>query len=1207
MPMSDPRAYEQLLGAHLQREGADGPDRRLVALERKVAELTAELARRDGELERSKAEAAGLRGDEEQRELGQTTQQARLGAAEERLRRAAGERDAALRELERKAAAVAEAESRAREIGIELEGSRGELAEHQGALQARERELEEARRELEYGRLRLEDLGQRLDEREGEIVNLEAAVAELQQAREAAERRTRRVAEDYRGRVRELEQLASTLAGGLAQTKADIDRAAGSRAWRWGHGATRALRRLTLRRNVTGGALARALKRIEQLEQGGAQLPPAAAAADGAAAAAVAAPDERSEAERAAARARLALEIRERLGPPPQLAAWPPVSIVVPTRNGREHMERLVAGLAERTDYPQLELIVVDNASDDGTVEFLDGFHLPFPLKTIANEEPASFSAANGQGVAAAAHEHVLFLNNDIEPFEPDWLRELVAAHAREGVAAVGATLLRSPSGPDPELRDRTVQHRAVKFRATADGVRAYNAGDGADLFEAGFGLEERVPAVTAAALLIARERFEEVGGFGERYRFGTEDVDLGLKLTASGEAVVATGRSVLYHRESVSQDAEGRDFMRNNRLVNRRVFLERWGPQVRRAYRLGRLRRDPAWTDGEGPHVAITVTSLDPAAGWGDWYTAHEIGEALAAIGWRVSYVERRGDAWYDLPADLDYLLSLMDPFDLRRVPPQVTTIAWIRNWTERWLERPWFDRADLLLVSSARSREIIEEASGRKTIPFPLAANPARFKPLPADEERAGDYVFTGNHWGKDRDIQAGLDPRPGERLAVYGKGWDEVPAIAPHWRGAAPYEDLPAIYSSAELVLDDTSGPTLPYGAVNSRVFDALAAGTLTITNCESGVHELFGPDFPVWSDAESLRAQIDSLLGDEERREALARRFRGEVLSRHTYAHRARRLAEALEEHEEKLSFCLKIGAPSWEEAERWGDLHFARAIQRDLRRRGHPCAIQVLEEWESDEGLGYDVAVVIRGLSRHMPKPGQLNVLWNISHPADLGGEECDGYDLVCVASERFAADLRGRTSTPVVVLEQATDPALFYRDPSPDYEHDLVYVANSRNVLRPIVRDLLPTDRDLAIYGANWEGLIDTRYVVSEHVANEELRKVYSSAKVVLCDHWDDMREHGFVSNRIYDALACGATVISDAVPGLERFEGVLTYETPEELAALVDEALGAGEPPRGQLPDGNAFSDRVEALLAALPEPSHSGSIASKRLASSA
>ncbi|HXS48074.1 MAG TPA: glycosyltransferase, partial [Solirubrobacterales bacterium] len=501
--------------------------------------------------------------------------------------------------------------------------------------------------------------------------------------------------------------------------------------------------------------------------------------------------------------------------------------------------------------------------------------------------------------------------------------------------------------------------------------------------------------------------------------------------------------------------------------------------------------------------------------------------------------------------------------------------------------LEQPWFDRADVLLVSSDPSQALIEETGGRQAIRFPLATNPARFRPLPPDPKRQADYVFTGNHWGKDREIQAGLQPRKGERLDIYGKGWDEVRDLKPHWHGVAEYEELPAIYSSAKLVLDDTAAPTLPYGAVNSRVFDALAAGTLPITNCESGGRELFGDEFPVWTSALSLREQLDALLGDDERREHLAKRFRGEVLRHHTYAHRARRLAEVLEEHEQKLSFCLKIGAPDWQQAERWGDLHYARALRRDLRRRGHRCLIQVLEEWEEDVALTYDVVVVIRGLSRHLPKPGQVNVLWNISHPTDLSGEECDGYDLVCVASESFAATLRERTATPVMVLEQATDPALFYPDPSPQYERDLVYVANSRGVLRPIVRDLLPTDRDLAIYGANWEGLIDTRYVVGEHVPNHELRKVYSSARIVLCDHWDDMREHGFISNRIYDALACGATIVSDEVAGLDgRFEGVRTYSTPAELEDLVDEILSRDERQVQRLPEGNAFADRCAALL---------------------
>lgn len=1106
----------------------------LLELERRIAELTRELAGREASAAAGDIELIALRGEAEDADRRARTLQVRLARAEELRTAVVRERDAALVQAGREA---------------------GEGRRLQAELTAVERQLAELRKDLEAG-----------------------------------EQRARRSASEHRARVRELEQLVSILALGLAETKADVERAAGSRAWRWGHGMTKALRALTGRRKVTEGALARALTRIEQLEASTSALPSATPAP-----AALPAParraweaDERGDDERAADRAALAAEIRDRLGPVPELASWPPVSIVVPTRDGLGHVERLVRGLEERTDYPQFELIVVDNDSGDGTAAFLAGARTRFPIAVVANAEPASFSEANRQGAERAAHDLLLFLNNDVEPFEPGWLRELVAVGARDGVAAVGATLLRSRAGNDPARRDRTVQHRSIKLGAAADGVRPFNFGDGEDLFGAGFGVEDRCAAVTAACLLVGRERFEAIGGFADGYRFGTEDVDLGLKLTRSGETLVASGRSVLYHDESASQDAEGNDFKRANRLVNRRLFLERWGPEVRRRYRLARLDRDPFWTDGAGPRAAITVTSLDPADGWGDWYTAHELGEALTELGWRVEYVERRGDAWYELPADLDYAISLMDPFDLRRLPPHVTAVAWVRNWTERWLERPWFERADVVLASSGGSAELIERATGRRPVLFPLATNPARFAPDRAEPDRAADCVFTGNHWGKDREIQPALRPRRGERLDVYGRGWEEVREVARCARGPVAYEELPGIYAAAKLVLDDTSGPTLPYGAVNSRVFDALAAGTLAITNCEAGARELFGEDFPVWRSPEDLRAKVEALLADDERRTSLARRFRGEVLRHHTYAHRARRLVEVLREHERRPSFCIKIGAPSWEEAERWGDLHFARAVERELRRRGHRCLVQVLDEWEDDAGLDYDVALVIRGLSRHLPKPGQLNVLWNISHPDEVSGEECDGYDLVCVASERFAEELRERTATPVVVLEQATDPSLFFPDPAPEYEHDLVYVANSRGVLRPIVRDLLPTDLDLAIYGANWEGLIDTRHVVAEHVPNEELRKVYSSARVVLCDHWNDMREHGFISNRVYDALACGATIVSDEVAGLAgRFAGAHTYTGREALEEAIASLLAEGGGEACGPPPGNTFADRCESLLA--------------------
>ena len=89
--------------------------------------------------------------------------------------------------------------------------------------------------------------------------------------------------------------------------------------------------------------------------------------------------------------------------------------------------------------------------------------------------------------------------------------------------------------------------------------------------------------------------------------------------------------------------------------------------------------------------------------------------------------------------------------------------------------------------------------------------------------------------------------------------------------------------------------------------------------------------------------------------------------------------------------------------------------------------------------------------------------------------------------------------------------------------------------------------------------------------MVADHVDNELLPVVYSSAGVVLNDHWGPMKAWGFVSNRLFDVLACGTPVISDAVDGIaELFEGAVPeYHDPAELRALVDEILA--DPPAAQ------------------------------------
>src|SRR5690606_8834336 len=150
--------------------------------------------------------------------------------------------------------------------------------------------------------------------------------------------------------------------------------------------------------------------------------------------------------------------------------------------------------------------------------------------------------------------------------------------------------------------------------------------------------------------------------------------------------------------------------------------------------------------------------------------------------------------------------------------------------------------------------------------------------------------------------------------------------------------------------------------------------------------------------------------------------------------------------------------------------------------------------------------------------------GQRHVLWVISHPEALDAAECDAADLVVVASSRYADHLRTLTDTPVEVLLPATDADHFRPMPvEPRHHHAVTVVANTRGAERRVVSDALAAGLRPAVYGMGWESGPTAALVEADYVGFDTLPSVYSSAGVVLNDHWATMRRWGFVSNRIFD------------------------------------------------------------------------------------
>ena len=240
---------------------------------------------------------------------------------------------------------------------------------------------------------------------------------------------------------------------------------------------------------------------------------------------------------------------------------------------------------------------------------------------------------------------------------------------------------------------------------------------------------------------------------------------------------------------------------------------------------------------------------------------------------------------------------------------------------------------------------------------------------------------------------------------------------------------------------------------------------------------------------------------------------------------------------------------------------WGDYHYAMAMKREFEKLGYRVNVRSKEHWYDLSTAKY--VIVLRGVKAYYPgvATGQRYIMWNISHPAETDIREYDRFDYVFFASQIMKDQLGNRTQTKSGVLMQCTDPQIMQCKDEVQKEYELLFVGNSRRVYRQILKDLLPTKHHLTVYGRHWEEFPVRDYVVSDYIANEEVGQAYHDAKILLNDHWDDMREYGIISNRIFDALAVGAFVISDEVSGMDEiFQGaVVTYHDREDLAAKID------------------------------------------------
>jgi GT2 family glycosyltransferase len=382
-------------------------------------------------------------------------------------------------------------------------------------------------------------------------------------------------------------------------------------------------------------------------------------------------------------------------------------------------LKRCLPALA-RTTYRDIEVIVVDNGSSDGSADLVESMSLPFPVRVIRNSDNRSFSEANGQGIAVAAGTLLCLMNNDIEPITEGWLGSMVRTLERTGALAVGARLIYPADRDSPRggrrYADLSLQHRGVDFDRTAPVPMPRPMGPGTDpLSPAALAVEDRV-ALTAACLLVSRDAYESVGGMSPHYDYGLEDIDLCLRLGAAGGRLVYDGAAALWHHESatrVAERAKDPDSSAARRSRNHATFVDQWGPRIYREALLDAIRGGSTWS--ETPlQVAVAPAVADGAEPPSD--VAELIGH-LRERGWHVT-VAMTDDRQRSSNGTLDVVLVLDPAAHPGRFSGQHLSVAWVGDAPERWLATSWFDDFDAVLAADASIAATI--ASGSMTSPL-------------------------------------------------------------------------------------------------------------------------------------------------------------------------------------------------------------------------------------------------------------------------------------------------------------------------------------------------------------------------------------------------------------------------------------------------------------------------------------------------------
>jgi len=214
-------------------------------------------------------------------------------------------------------------------------------------------------------------------------------------------------------------------------------------------------------------------------------------------------------------------------------------SVIIVNYNGKHLLKECLDSIREQT-YKDFEIIVVDNASQDGSVTFL---RENYPeVKVIQCEKNLGYGGGNNRGLATSEGQYIVFLNNDTKA-DKDWLSQLVRAAKEDD--KIGMCASKILNYDNPRIIDNTGLIIYPDGIARGRGRLQEDRGQFDDRREVFF--------PSGCAGLYKKKMLDEIGWFDEEFFLYMDDVDIGLRGRLAGWKCIFVPEAVVYHRYSAT------------------------------------------------------------------------------------------------------------------------------------------------------------------------------------------------------------------------------------------------------------------------------------------------------------------------------------------------------------------------------------------------------------------------------------------------------------------------------------------------------------------------------------------------------------------------------------------------------------------------------------------------------------------------------